>query len=153
LVRDGLVKGSQPNSEGQIRYSATKLGKAEAVKWLLEPIISNTQDKHELAMKLALAVTLPGIDTQQIVNSQRVATLQNLQVLTTAKMSIDPMDPKELAWTLILDSQIFTTEAELRWLDHVEGLLNQTAARGLSTQNKLSDEPARRGRPIKKENK
>jgi DNA-binding PadR family transcriptional regulator len=148
LERDNLIVAEGPNPEGQIRYSITPEGKAEALEWLKAPVTQTTQIRHELAIKLALAVTLPGVDTALILQSQRIATLQNLQTLTTAKMTASE-SPSDLAWLLILDSQLFALEAELRWLDHVEGLLLVSAARGLESQNELNTKSSKRGRPTK----
>jgi DNA-binding PadR family transcriptional regulator len=148
LERDNLIVAEGPNPEGQIRYSITSEGKAEALEWLKAPVTQTTQIRHELAIKLALAVTLPGVDTELILQSQRIATLQNLQTLTTAKMNASE-SPSDLAWLLILDSQLFALEAELRWLDHVEGLLLVSAARGLESQNELNTKSSKRGRPTK----
>jgi DNA-binding PadR family transcriptional regulator len=148
LERDNLIVAEGPNPEGQIRYSITPEGKAEALEWLKAPVTQTTQIRHELAIKLALAVTLPGVDTELILQSQRISTLRNLQTLTTAKMTASE-SPSDLAWLLILDSQLFALEAELRWLDHVEGLLLVSAARGLESQNELNTKSSKRGRPTK----
>ena len=148
LERDNLIVAEGPNIEGQIRYSITPEGKAEALEWLKAPVTQTTQIRHELAIKLALAVTLPGVDTELILQSQRISTLRNLQTLTTAKMTASE-SPSDLAWLLILDSQLFALEAELRWLDHVEGLLLVSAARGLESQNELNTKSSKRGRPTK----
>jgi DNA-binding PadR family transcriptional regulator len=148
LERDNLIVAEGPNPEGQIRYSITPEGKAEALEWLKAPVTQTTQIRHELAIKLALAVTLPGVDTELILQSQRISTLRNLQTLTTAKMTASE-SPSDLAWLLILDSQLFALEAELRWLDHVEGLLLVSAARGLEAQNELNTKSSKRGRPTK----
>jgi DNA-binding PadR family transcriptional regulator len=149
LERDGLVNGGDSNHDGQIRYSITAAGKVEADQWLNSPVERAAQSRDELAMKLALAVTLPGVDAERIVNLQRLSALRNLQTLTTAKKNTDVGNAKDLAWVLVVDSQIFATEAELRWLDHVEGLLGKAAARGLETQQTIETNPARRGRPAK----
>jgi DNA-binding PadR family transcriptional regulator len=148
LERDGFIVAEGANAEGQIRYSITEAGRAEAIQWLRAPISQTTQIRHELAIKLALAVTLPGVDTELILQSQRISTLRNLQTLTTAKMNASE-SPSDLAWLLILDSQLFALEAELRWLDHVEGLLLVSAARGLEAQNELNTKSSKRGRPTK----
>ena len=148
LERDNLITAEGPNFEGQIRYSITPEGKAEALDWLKAPVTQTTQIRHELAIKLALAVTLPGVDTELILQSQRISTLRNLQTLTTAKMNASE-SPSDLAWLLILDSQLFALEAELRWLDHVEGLLLVSSARGLESQNELNTKSSKRGRPTK----
>ena len=151
LQRDGYVTANKQNSEGQITYSITVSGKSEANDWLNAPVSQSTPVKNELAIKLALAVTIPGVNTERILQLQRISALQNLQTLTTAKMATNPLDSNDLAWQLILDSQIFSLESELRWLDHVEGVLTASAARGLNPQNALSANLARRGRPIKNE--
>lgn len=149
LERDGLVTSSTVNIDGQIRYSITAAGRLEADRWLTSPVERTQQNRDELAMKLALAVTLPGVSVERILNVQRMAALQNLQLLTTAKKNSDEGQAADLAWILVVDSQIFGAEAELRWLDHVEGLLNKTGARGLETQINIESNLARRGRPAK----
>ena len=151
LERDKFVKAKRVNNEGQITYSITTAGMRDAQNWLTSPVVQSAQNKNELAIKLALAVTLPGVDTDIILQTQRISTLQSLQTLTTAKMSSSLEDSADLAWILILDSQIFNLEAELRWIDHVEGMLLSVAARGLAPQNELNNEPAKRGRPVKAE--
>ncbi len=149
LERDGLVAASDANEDGQIRYSITESGRGEAAEWLTAPVEHSAAQRDELAMKLALAVTLPGVDVDAMLTSQRLASLQALQNLTTVKQQTDERNPAELAWILVIDSQIFAVEAQLRWLDHVGGLLNRAAARGLSTQTDIQPNPAKRGRPAK----
>ena len=149
LERDGLVLAHSANAEGQIRYSITSAGSAEVLSWLGSPVERSSNSRDELVSKLALAVTLPNVNVQELLDTQRFSTMHALQTFTTAKKSADDSDPKELAWILILDSQIFMAEAELRWLDHVEGLLHRSAARGLSSQTEIQAQPAKRGRPAK----
>lgn len=148
LERDQLVTAHDSNGDGQIRYSITQAGREQLALWLTSAVERSATSRDELAMKLALAVTLPNVDVAKLVNLQRIAALQTLQTLTTAKRAADESDPKQLAWILVIDSQVFNTEAELRWLDHVEGLLNKAAARGLATQTEISA-LAKRGRPAK----
>ena len=149
LERDGLVTSSDANSSGQIRYSITDAGRVEADVWLNSAVKPAAASRDDLAMKLALAVTLPGVEVLPILDAQRAAALSELQTLTTAKQSTDERNSKDLAWILVLDSQLFNAEAELRWLDHVEGLLNKSAARGLSPQIEIQTHTTKRGRPAK----
>lgn len=74
--------------------------------------------RDELAIKFALAVTVPGVDVARLVQVQRGAAIRNLQDLTRLKRTTDPA--AELAWSLVLESMVFQAEAEVRWLDHVE---------------------------------
>ena len=149
LERDALVTAQDPNDEGQIVYQITELGQVEVKNWFEASVTRTANNRDELAMKLALAVTLPAIDITALVNNQRLASLRTLQNLTAAKRSSDPEQLNDLAWLLVFDQQIFATEAELRWLDHVEGLLVKTAARGLTPSLEIQPSLAKRGRPTK----
>lgn len=153
LQRDGLVGALPVKEDGRVEYAITNKGRGEAKTWLLSPVEKSANSKDELAMKLSLAVTLPGVDVQGILDSQRVATLSTLQLLTTAKQATDEANQNDLAWILVIDSQLFNLEAELRWLDHVEGLLNRSASRGLSAQTQIQTNPAKRGRPAQNESR
>ncbi|WP_265447960.1 PadR family transcriptional regulator [Flexivirga meconopsidis] len=118
LERDGLVAGAgAPDDEGRIAYELTDAGRAELDAWWSVPVGREQTPRNELAIKLALAVTLPGVDVQQIVQTQRTATMTHLRDLTRLKRTADGED---LAWELVLESLVFADEAEIRWLDHVE---------------------------------
>ncbi len=148
LERDGLVESAGSNDQGQTRYRVTPSGSVEAQEWLTTAIPSSPEARNELAMKLALAVTIPGCDVEKLVHAQRVQTMRNLQAITATKRDVDQHDPAELPWLLVADLNIFNCEAELRWLEHIEGTLARTAARGLNPNQSLSV-PAKRGRPTK----
>ncbi|QAY70156.1 PadR family transcriptional regulator [Xylanimonas protaetiae] len=128
LERDGLVepvpddaapatspKGG-PNPE---RYRLTEAGRAEATAWWQRPVERNAPARDELAIKLALAVTVHGVDIGAVVQRQRTETLRALRDYTRLKRDATTDGPG-LAWSLVLDSLIFAAEAEVRWLDHVE---------------------------------
>ncbi|MCX8530022.1 MAG: PadR family transcriptional regulator [Rhodoluna sp.] len=148
LERDGLVEAIESNEQGQTRYRVTEAGAAEASLWLTTAIASTAETRNELAMKLALAVTIPGCDVEKLVNAQRVQTMRTLQALTATKREVDQNDASELPWLLIADLNIFNCEAELRWLEHIEGTLARSLARGLDATQELSA-TAKRGRPAK----
>jgi DNA-binding PadR family transcriptional regulator len=127
LERDGLVLPTgEPDPEGRVTYLLTADGRAEVGRWFLTPVTRETRPRDELAIKLALAITTPGVDVHQVVQTQRTATLRSLQDLTRLKARAgDPMsdptsDAAEAAWLLVLESMIFAAEAEVRWLDHCE---------------------------------
>ena len=151
LQRDGLVKqkAAKPQDSVQQLFSITSAGRREANHWLDTPVLDVSDMRHDLATKLALAVTLPGVDVAAIVNSQRAADIQLLQSLTLQKRSAEPANTTEIAETLITDRQIFSVEAELRWLDHIEQVLKESKTRGLATDVDLSTYEAKRGRPSK----
>ena len=132
LERDGLVEGAgEADVEGRIAYRLTEAGQTEVLRWWAAAVDRDSTPRDELVIKLALAVTVPGVDVQRVVQTQRTATLGHLQALTKLKRgtSDDAGDQKELAWLLVLDNLVYAAEAEIRWLDHVETRLAREATR------------------------
>ncbi|MGY1839538.1 MULTISPECIES: PadR family transcriptional regulator [unclassified Modestobacter] len=126
LERDGLVdQDGAPDGDGRIAYRITDAGRAEVRAWFGSPVGSRTAPRDELAIKLALAVTTPGVDVLAVVQTQRSATMASLQELTRLKAREAADD---LAWSLVLDSLVFRAEAEIRWLDHCEARVARAAA-------------------------
>jgi len=121
LERDGLVRPLPENDGGQRPYELTDLGRAEIAVWFATPISRTDRPRDELAIKLALALTTPGVDVRAVVQTQRTATMRTLQELTRLKTRSDK--PSDLSWRLILDAMVFQAEAEVRWLDHCEASL------------------------------
>ena len=141
LVRDGLVEPTgDPDPEGRIAYRLTPAGADELTGWWTSPVDRSSTPRDELTIKLALAVTAPGVDVHHVVQGQRTATLRHLRDLTRLKR--DALDRAEgtaegprdaehgLAWLLVLENLVFAAEAEVRWLDHVESVLARHRATG-----------------------
>ena len=150
LERDGLVERADAAPDGQNYYRITTPGQVEVADWLGSPVARTTAARDELAIKLAVAVTLPGVDIAQVIQVQRSATLRTLQELTATKNTTDdPESAEELAWLLVVDSLIFAAEAEVRWLDHSENRLARAAAKGVSSSMPISTDVPKRGRPSK----
>jgi DNA-binding PadR family transcriptional regulator len=118
LERDGLVRALPEHDGGQRPYEITAEGRTELALWFATPIAHADRPRDELAIKLALALTTPGVDVGAVVQTQRTATMRTLQQYTRLKKG-----DAELPWRLVLDSLIFQAEAELRWLDHCEASL------------------------------
>lgn len=140
LERDGLVEvvghggadeADEPASDRQhVSYRATEAGRSEVSTWFATPVPRSQPPRDELAIKLAIAVTLPGVDVAGIIQRQRSATMASLQDYTRLKRSgraASPQDPADLAWSLVLDALVFDAEAEVRWLDHCEARLRRAA--------------------------
>lgn len=124
LERDGLVgQSGGPDGEGRISYALTDAGRAEVDGWWLTPVDRSNTPRDELVIKLALSVTAVGVDVTRVVQAQRTATLRHLRDLTKLKRSAATETETDLAWLLVLDNLIFSAEAEVRWLDHVESTL------------------------------
>ena len=120
LERDGLVESAGSDDEGHGFYALTELGRAEVARWFTTPVERDRPPRDELAIKLALAVTVPGVDVRAVIQAQRTDTVRALQEYTRLKAQANDAD---LAWLLVLDSLVFQAEAEVRWLDHCEARL------------------------------
>ncbi len=158
LQRDGLVDEAGTTEEGSVVYALTDAGREEVERWWATPVVRSGPARDELAIKLALAVTAPGVDVRAVLQAQRTASVRTLQEYTRLTRSAAPgaelpasgvasgsapatagappvrrapdadSARGELAWRLVLDSLVFATEAEVRWLDHVEQRLARAAA-------------------------
>jgi DNA-binding PadR family transcriptional regulator len=121
LQRDGLIEevGRQP--DGSVVYHLTPAGREEVERWWLTPVDRNAPARDEMAIKLAMAVTGPGVDVIAVIQHQRQETLRALQSYTRQKRAVpEPAKDADLARLLVLDNLIFAAEAEARWLDLVE---------------------------------
>ena len=108
LERDGLVEvvehggvddqtegQSQGQSDRQVSYRATDAGRSEVSAWFATPVPRSQPPRDELAIKLAIAVTLPGVEVGEIIQKQRGATIAALQDYTRLKRSGRAADPQE----------------------------------------------------------
>ncbi len=146
LERDGLVAKGETDEQGHVFYEITDAGSAEVASWLASPVERGQGTRDELAIKLAVAATLPGIDVTAVIQTQRKASLAQLQELNRAKHAGAAADgPEELAWALVVDSMIFQAEAEVRWLDHSEQRLALHQQHAMALE--LATERPKRGRP------
>ncbi|MFI2610847.1 PadR family transcriptional regulator [Kitasatospora sp. NPDC018619] len=136
LERDGLVEPAGEDDEGHQFYAATEAGREELRAWFDTPVPRTNPPRDELAIKLAMAVTVPGVDVSAVVQGQRRHSIKALQDYTRLKgralagekrAGAVPSESNDLAWLLVLDQLIFQTEAEIRWLDHCETRLAQQA--------------------------
>src|SRR4051812_43052009 len=117
LERDGFVEPVS-EAEGRTTYAITDAGRQELADWFAQPVARESRPRDELAIKVALALTTPGIDVHRVVGVQRMQTLRSLQEYTRLKAGADPI--ADAAWLLVLEAMIFQAEAEVRWLDHCE---------------------------------
>ena len=62
LERDGLVRNDGGDGEGHVMYSITAAGRTEVSGWFAPRWHAANPPRNELAIKLALGLTLPGVD-------------------------------------------------------------------------------------------
>ena len=121
LERDGLVTQAGADAEGHVVYAIPPAGSAAAQEWLAAPIAR--VDRDELAMKLAVASTLPGADPAAIIAAQRSLVREKAE------------NPVIAAWLVAV------AEAEAKWLDVVATLERRPYG--------LADDAPKRGRPAR----
>ncbi len=120
LERDGLVERDGEDSEGHALFRLTSPGQRELEHWWARPVERAAPGRDELAIKLALALIVPGVDPRDVLQTQRAETLRALQAHTRRKRALPSADT---AAALVLDALVFAAEAEVRWLDHCEARL------------------------------
>ena len=98
LERDGFVAGETgADDEGsvtRVMYVATAAGREEAAAWFTTPVARTQPPRDELAIKLALAVTVPGVDVGTVIQQQRSATMTALQDYTRLKRNGGDAGPR-----------------------------------------------------------
>ncbi|HEX5858535.1 MAG TPA: PadR family transcriptional regulator [Microbacterium sp.] len=144
LERDGLVVKGATDAHGHVYYEITDAGSAEVAEWLDSPVDRGRGTRDELAVKLAVAATLPGVDVASVIRAQRAASVAQLERLEAAEPS-GGNGAEELAWSLVIDSMTFAAKAELSWLDAVERRLARHPEHAMALE--LATERPRRGRP------
>jgi DNA-binding PadR family transcriptional regulator len=150
LERDGLVEKDDVDEHGHVYWRITDAGAAAAGDWLASPVRRGKGTRDELAIKLAVAATLPGADVAEIIRAQRRASLSQLRELEHVRQDAPASDgPEELARSLVLDSMIFAAQAEVRWLEHSAERLTQHPDHAMALE--LSTEKPKRGRPVRSE--
>ncbi|GAA1562338.1 helix-turn-helix transcriptional regulator [Kribbella sancticallisti] len=144
LERDGLVQpateANEDEGDGRSRYEITEAGRAELANWFSTPVTRESRPRDELAIKLALALAVPGVDVAAVVQRQRAATMQSMQELTRLKRGSRDGD---ISWLLVLESMIFAAEAEIRWLDHCEAMLSRRRTTSPDQQPGTATSPGR----------
>ena len=135
LERDGLVTKLSANATGHVYYTITQAGSVEVSAWF--GAASSDLKLDDLAMKVALAQSLPGVDALAIVVCQRESTAAALGAIRSEVVA------SELPQRLVVDARAHAAVAQLSWLDAAATLLADSRPFGLEA------EPPRRGRPIR----
>jgi DNA-binding PadR family transcriptional regulator len=131
LERDGLVAvlGDTEEMEPgpQKAYRITDAGSAELAQWLRVPSDLSIPPRDDLVMKVLIAVRVPGTDLSEIIQAHRRYLVQLMQEWTRLK---EDDNGNDLAFSLVVDSELFRLDAVVRWLDAAEGRLRRALAEG-----------------------
>ena len=142
LRRDGLVAEGGVDDHGHVYWQITDAGSAAVTAWIDEPVTRSAGTRDELAVKIALAVTLPGVDVDRMLSFQRVASEAQLRTLRAERA-----DTTYLARSLVLDALVLAAAAEVQWLDGVAHRLAESP--GDTGSLALSTDQPKRGRPAR----
>ncbi|WP_404817137.1 PadR family transcriptional regulator [Streptomyces thermolineatus] len=130
LERDGLVAAAGEDEVGHSLYAVTEAGRAELKSWFGTPAGPVGSPRDELAIKLAMAATTPGVDVREVVRAQRRRTAETVRerVRSRDEALAAPVpggaaDPEGTARLLVMERLVLRAEAEMRWLDRCEDLL------------------------------
>ncbi|MDT4988382.1 MAG: hypothetical protein QOI74_2476 [Micromonosporaceae bacterium] len=118
LDRDGLVAAEGTNADGRTMYAITDAGRVALDTWFATPVADSDRPRNELAIKLLMAATTPGVDVTDVVQRQRTESMRLMRDYTSLRREADRAD--DVAGVLLLDGLVFALEGEIRWLDHVE---------------------------------
>ena len=155
LERDGMVEtaneGSAPvehDAPGapQKAYRITPAGSAELDQWLRVPPDLSSPPRDELVMKVLVAITVPGTDVHEIIQAHRTYLVQLMQEWTRLK---EDSGGSDLAFSLVVDAELFRLDSVVRWLDAADGRLRRARAEGWAparTAQATMPAPARRRR-------
>lgn len=116
LERDGLVEPDGPDDVREKTYRLLPAGRDELNSWLETTPEIDRPDRHDLVMRLLIAATTPGVDVMSLIDIHRRHLLARMQEFTRLKRD----SPRDIAFLLIADSEIFRAEADVRWLDSAE---------------------------------
>ena len=73
------------------------------------------------------AVRVPGIDVHEVIQAHRRYLIQLMQEWTRLK---EDDNGRDLAFSLVVDSELFRVDALVRWLDAAEARLRRALADG-----------------------
>jgi len=142
LERDGLVASDDGERDGpQKAYRLTASGRSELTKWLTTPPGTETPPRDEIVIKVLVALTLPEVRVEEVVQVHRRHLLETMRDYTRLK---ERGGPDDLALALVVDAEIFRLEAMVRWLDAAEVRLQRSS--GLAAPPAASPTSARAAR-------
>lgn len=122
LQDQGLVSEQQAGPPDRRVYAITLKGRSELNDWFVSGVQADHQH-DEFFVKLMLSIDDERADPYQVIQAQRSELYKRLHAWTTKRSASDPR--RELAQVFLLDKLIMHLEADLKWLDLLEGRLDE----------------------------
>jgi len=151
LERDGLVTAIGDGESGgepgpQKAYRITAAGSAELAQWLRVPPDLSTPPRDDLVMKVLIAVRVPDTDVSEVIQAHRRYLVQLMQEWTRLK---EDDNGNDLAFSLVVDSELFRLDSVVRWLDAAEARLRRALADGWTPAQAMAARHAGAGLPTR----
>jgi DNA-binding PadR family transcriptional regulator len=122
LERDGFVASDGTADGPQKGYRITGDGREELLAWLRTPPDDVQPPRDELLIKVLVAVQVPGVEVQDVIQVHRRHLVELMQRYTAVKADAAEGD---VALALVVDAELFRIEGAVRWLDSAEVRLRQ----------------------------
>lgn len=142
LERDGFVGNRGADERGHVYWGITDAGRALAARWVAEP--DEPGGRGELARKIALVATLPGVDAAAAIAVQRDAAAQRLADAESVPIDSGPSSDGEVSAVILRAAESAQARAEIEWLDAAAVAVAEDPT---GRTFPLSVERPRRGRP------
>ncbi len=146
LEEGGLVTQTAIEQDGGPEkriYDLTPAGRTELESWF-NVAVEDEPQRDEFFLKLMLSLNNEAVDPDRVIQVQRSRLYQELHRVTSQRQELDPR--RELAQIFLLDKAAMHLEADLRWLDMIEGRLDE-----IRRHPQPEPEIRPRGRPKKKQ--
>jgi DNA-binding PadR family transcriptional regulator len=128
LERDGLVESDDTAADGpQKAFRITAEGHEELAGWLRTPPDLASPPRDELVMKVLVAIRVPGVNVQDVIQVHRRYLVELMQQWTRIKEAEAESD---LSLALVVDAELFRLDAVVRWLDASGGRILRAGASG-----------------------
>jgi len=125
LERDGLIApldGADEREDQQRGFQITPAGEAELSQWLNTPPDLVAPPRDELVIKVLVALRLPDVDLQEVLQVHRRYVVELMQQWTRLKEDEGELD---LALALVVDAELLRLDSVVRWLDAAAGRIKR----------------------------
>lgn len=139
LERDGYVTRGTVNEHGHVLWHITPSGRAVSSSWFQNPT-PRGDTRDELAAKVALAITLPGVDAAALIETELASAHHRL----TEATRVAHADDNPLS-ALVHLSAAHRAQSDVDWLLAAQQFASQAGAE----PSAIDSERPRRGRPKK----
>jgi DNA-binding PadR family transcriptional regulator len=124
LERDGLVvSGDANDEERQKDYRITDRGRSELLTWLTTPPVPAPPARDELVTKVLVALHVPEVDVQDVIQAHRRQVIALMQQWTSFKQGDEP----DLAFRLTAEAELTRLGGVVKWLDFADREVKRAA--------------------------